>query len=128
MAAARRFLTPAWLGRRLGGVILADLAADDFAVEREGLQDDVEAAAVLMREHETEVEPVVVLAVAFDDRVCAMRRCVRLSLRHWSTPLSWLRCPAWAGVEWGCSASAREDRALRSWRRLSIAYVPLAVR
>jgi len=41
--------------RRLGGILLGDLAADDFAVEREGLQDDVEAAAVLVWERETKV-------------------------------------------------------------------------
>jgi hypothetical protein len=34
-----------------------DPVADDLAVERERLQHDVEAAAVLMREHEADVEP-----------------------------------------------------------------------
>src|SRR6185312_2504193 len=48
-----------------------------------GLQDDVEAAPVLVRKHEAEVEPVIVLTVALDDRVRAMGGCAGLSaVRH----------------------------------------------
>src|SRR5207237_4055095 len=71
---------------RFGCIILGDLTADDLAVERQRLEDDVEAAAVLVREHQAEIEPVVVLAVALDDRIGTVRRCVRLSVRHWNSP------------------------------------------
>ncbi len=43
-------------------VLSVDLAADDLTVERQGLQHDVETAAVLVREGETDIEPVLVLA------------------------------------------------------------------
>jgi hypothetical protein len=52
LASSRLFLTPPSRGSRLGRIILTDLADDDFAVERKGLQDDVEAAAVFVRERE----------------------------------------------------------------------------
>ena len=64
-------------------VVFRDLAAHDFAIERESLQDDVESAAVLVRKHKTEIEPIIVLALAVDDRVGAMRGCAGLSaVRH----------------------------------------------
>ena len=63
-----------------------DLAAYDFAVERKSLKHDVEAGAVLVRKHKSEVEPVVVLALALDDRVGAMRGLTRFFFRHWNSP------------------------------------------
>ena len=97
-----------WLFIRL---VVRDLAADDFAVEREGLQDDVEAVAVLVREREAKVEPIVVLALALDHRVGAMRRCCGC-LSAMGTPVELLRCPAWAGAKDGGLAPAREERQL----------------
>src|SRR4051794_19760590 len=49
------------------GSSVRDLAADDVAIERQGLEHDIEAATVLVREREADVEPVVVLALASDD-------------------------------------------------------------
>src|ERR1700687_4527949 len=73
--------------RRLLGTLFGDLADDDLAVERKYLKDQIEPAAILVREHKTDVEPVVILAFAPDDRVGTVRRLPRLfSLRHWSTP------------------------------------------
>jgi hypothetical protein len=43
---------------------IGDLAAYDFTVERERLKDDVEAFAVLVLEHQSKIEPEVVLAFA----------------------------------------------------------------
>jgi hypothetical protein len=43
-------------------VSVRDFAANDLAVERQGLQHDVEAGVVLVREHQAEVEPEVILA------------------------------------------------------------------
>ncbi len=63
-------------------VLFGDLAADDFTVERQGLEHDVEALAVFVREGESDIEPIVVLAFAPNDRVGAMRWCSWLSLRH----------------------------------------------
>ena len=60
-----------WL--RLFFLTFLDLAAHDFAVERERLKHDVEAAFVLVREHEADVEPVVVLALALDEAPLAAR-------------------------------------------------------
>ena len=57
-----------------GWLIVGDLAADDLAVERQGLQHDVEALAVFVRKREADVEPVVVLAFPPDDCVDAMSR------------------------------------------------------
>jgi hypothetical protein len=51
--------------RTLFAVLLGDLAAHDLAVERQGLQYDVEALAVLVREGKADIEPVVVLAIPF---------------------------------------------------------------
>ena len=55
------------LRRRVVFVVVGDLAAHDLSVEREGLQHDVEAAAVLVRKDESDVEPEVVLALAAND-------------------------------------------------------------
>jgi hypothetical protein len=52
----------------------------DFTVERECLQDDIEALAVLVLEHEPMVEPEVILAFTPDDgsaQPASMRRLVR---------------------------------------------------
>jgi hypothetical protein len=49
-----------------GFVIFANLAAYDLAVEREGLQNDVDALSVLVGEGKTDVEPKVFLALAPD--------------------------------------------------------------
>jgi hypothetical protein len=53
-----------------------------FAVERERLQHDVEAAVVLVREHEADVEPVVVLAFSPNHGIGAVRRLARFFVRH----------------------------------------------
>ena len=55
-------------------VVASDFADDDFGIERNGLEDDVEALPVLVRERQAEVEPVVVLAFAFDHGRRTMRR------------------------------------------------------
>jgi len=77
-------------------VVVLQLAADDLSVEREGLQHDVEAAAVLVRKDEAEVEPKVILAFAPDDGEGAVRRHLGLIsiLRHWGVPFDTWRCPA----------------------------------
>jgi hypothetical protein len=58
-------------------VVAGDFADDDFGIERNGLEHDVEALAVLVRECKAEVEPVVVLALALDHRIGAVRRLLR---------------------------------------------------
>jgi len=74
---------------RAGLVGFADLAADEFAVERERLKHDVVAFAVLVREHESDIEPEVILAFTPNDRIDAVRRLFRLlSLRHGKLLLS----------------------------------------
>ncbi len=50
-------------------LIIRDLAADELAVERGGLEHDVEAVAVPVGEGEADVEPVVVLTFAPDNRI-----------------------------------------------------------
>ena len=52
------------------------------AVEQERLQHDVEAAVVLVREHEADVEPVVVLAFSPNHGIGAVRRLARFFVRH----------------------------------------------
>src|SRR5207237_7916465 len=79
-------ILPSALLRCFGAVVLGDFAADDLAVERQRLQHDVKAVAVLVREGEADVEPIVVLAFAPDNRVDAMRRFGCLFLRHWNSP------------------------------------------
>jgi hypothetical protein len=54
------------LGTLASLVIFRHLAANDFAVERERLEHDVEALAVLVGEGKTDVEPKIVLAFASD--------------------------------------------------------------
>ena len=77
LAAARR-------GPFLAGFVVGDLAADDLSVERDGLQNDIEAAAVFVGKDQAEVQPEVVLPLAPDDRVGAVRRLLGLVpvLRH----------------------------------------------
>src|SRR5207237_8041368 len=70
-----------------GLVILSELATHELAVEREGLEHDVEPLAVFVREHEAEIEPEVVLALAPDDRVHAVRRLLCVFVRHGNSPL-----------------------------------------
>ena len=43
-------------------VLSVDLATDDLTFERQGLRHDVETAVVLVREGETDIERVLVLA------------------------------------------------------------------
>src|SRR5580704_4475537 len=75
---------------RAGLVSFADSAAHDLAVEREGLQHDIEAAAVLVREYKPEIEPKVILAFASDHRIGAVRRLLRFTfVRHCKSPLEW---------------------------------------
>ena len=69
-----------------GFLVGRDLAADDLAVERERLQHDVEATVVLVREDEADVEPVVVLALAPDHGIGAVRRLARFFVRHGNSP------------------------------------------
>src|SRR5207253_10123731 len=88
-------IVPSALLRCVGAVVLGDFAADDLAVERQRLQHDIEPVAVLVREGEADVEPVVVLAFAPDNRVDAMRRFGCLSLSAIGTlHVERLRCPA----------------------------------
>jgi hypothetical protein len=66
-----------------GFLAISDRATDEFSVERKRLQHDVEAVAVLVREYEADVEPEVVLALAPDHRIGAVRRLSGLFLiRH----------------------------------------------
>src|SRR5256885_571923 len=72
-------LSPTSLRGLFGSVVsLGDLAAHDLAVERERLKHDVQALAVLVREHKAQIEPEVVLTFAPDDRICPVRRSGRL--------------------------------------------------
>ena len=82
------------LRRVLRFIVGCDFAADDLAVERKRLQHDVEAALVLVWKHEADVEPLVVLALAFDHGIGAVRRLARFFVRHGNTPSRYLRCPA----------------------------------
>lgn len=67
MVSAIFFLSCArWRCFRLG-FFARDFAADDFAIERERLKDQIVALAVLVREHKADVEPVVILTFASDD-------------------------------------------------------------
>lgn len=94
-------------------VVVADLAADDLAVEWEGLQHYVESLAVLVGEHQADVQPEIILALAANDRVGAVRRLLRLLsvVRHFQTPFELWRYPAWAGNAGRTAASpASADR------------------
>src|SRR5579872_2690886 len=67
--------------------VVRNLAANDFAIEWQGLQHDIEAASVLVREHKTEIQPEVILALALDHAVGAVRRLLCVSiLRHVNSP------------------------------------------
>lgn len=68
--------------RRRVVVVVGDLAADDLAVERERLQDDVEACAVLMWKDQADVEPEIVLALAANVRANSRRQQVRRQIRE----------------------------------------------
>jgi hypothetical protein len=98
---------------RLLGSVVGDLAAYDFTIERERLKDDVEALAVLVLEHEPEIEPKVVLAFAPDYGVGAVRRLSRfIFLRHGTLLVS--GCDVLRGQVPGTHspAPARADRSL----------------
>ena len=97
-------------GCLLPWLFVCDLAANDFAVERERLEYDVEAFLVLVRERQAAIEPIIVLAFALDHGIRAVRRLLRLiSVRH-GEPLSrCLRCPAWAGAKTRGLAPAGEE-------------------
>lgn len=56
------------LRRRVVSVVVGDLAAHDFSVERKGLQHDVEAAAILVREQKADIELIVVMAFGSNSR------------------------------------------------------------
>src|SRR4051812_20928350 len=82
-----------WMCALLALILVGYLAAHDLAVERQGLQHDVEPLAVSVREGEADVEPVVVLAFPFDNRIDTVRRCGWLLVRHaecsvWKFPVS----------------------------------------
>ena len=47
---------------------------NDLAVDGQGLQHDIEAVAVLVGERGANIQPVVILAFAFDDRVRLVAR------------------------------------------------------
>ena len=82
MTTARSFR---FVSRRRCGLrrlIFADRAANDFAVERERLKDQVEAAVVLVREHKPDVEPEIILSFAPYDRIGTMSWRSWLSVHH----------------------------------------------
>lgn len=95
-------------------IVVADFAADNLSVEREGLQHDIEALTVLVREHQSDVEPEIILTLAANDRIGAVRRVFRLLfVRHVPMLSELWRCPAWAGGAEGlASPSASADRQL----------------
>lgn len=59
-----RIISATLLRSDISLVTVINFAAHDLAVERQCLEHDVEAALVLVREHEPDVEPVIILAVA----------------------------------------------------------------
>ena len=64
-------------------------AEDDFAVDRQGLQQKVEPIIIFVREAHADVQPIIVPALALDDGVRAVRRLLIsefLSLRFAMTP------------------------------------------
>ncbi len=76
-------------------VVLPNLSTYNFSVERENLKYDVEASTVFVREYKTNIQPVIILAFAPNNRVGTVRRLARLLLvRHWELLSSGLRCPA----------------------------------
>jgi hypothetical protein len=78
----------------------ADLAAHYLTVERERLKHDVKAASILVREHQSQIEPEVILALTPDYGIGAMRWLFRLlSFRHGTLLLFGLQTPAWAGFK-----------------------------
>jgi hypothetical protein len=54
---------------RFFAALIDEGAQDDLAVERVGLEEDVEAGAVFVEEGSAKIDPNVLLAVAFDDGV-----------------------------------------------------------
>jgi hypothetical protein len=64
-------------------VLFADLAAYKLAVVGPRIGENAESLAVLVREHNAEIEPVVVFALAFDHGKHFVRLLLRLiSVRH----------------------------------------------
>jgi hypothetical protein len=51
---------------RLVSLLVLNLPANNLAIERKSLKDQVEPAAILVREGQTDVQPIVVLAFALD--------------------------------------------------------------
>ncbi len=110
-------------------VIVSDLATNDLSIEREGLQDYVEAAAGFVGSREPEVEPEVVLALASDHGIGPVRRSFRLIsiLRHPVSPFERFRCPARAGGEARTAPRPAHGRSAEGmFGELSIAYASIS--
>ena len=113
--------------RRLVALLVLDLPANNLAIERKCLKDDVESVAVFVRECETDIEPEIILAFAPNYRIDAVRRRGRLFCPPCWNSISGLQCPARAGPRdahaWRLPARLQFQR----WR-LMPAYLPPGIR